>query len=132
RPGLLRLQAAGTGVLRYSLVFLLVLWGGFKFTRFEAEAIKPLIGNSPFFSWSYAVFSVRTVSALVGVFEISAGVGMALRAWKPRASGFASLAAAALFVVTLSFLVTTPGVLEPANPAGGFLMKDLLLFGAAL
>jgi uncharacterized membrane protein YkgB len=34
--------------------------------------------------------------------------------------------------VTLSFLVSTPGVLEPTNPFGGFLMKDVILLGAAL
>lgn len=129
---LLRLQAIGTGVLRYGLVFLLVLWGGFKFAQFEAEGIKPLIANSPFFAWLYAVFSVRTVSALIGIFELCIGVLIATRAWMPRASGLASLAAAALFVVTLSFLITTPGVLAPTNPAGGFLLKDLLLLGAAL
>src|SRR3954452_22069019 len=110
---LLRLQAIGTAILRYGLVFLLVLWGGFKFTQFEAEGIKPLIENSPLFSWLYGIWSVRTVSALVGVFEIATGLAIAMRTWLPRASGLASLAAAALFVVTLSFLVTTPGVLEP-------------------
>ena len=132
RSRLLRLQSIGTGVLRYGLVFLLVLWGGFKFAAFEAEGIKPLVENSPFLSWMYAAFSVRTASAVIGVLEISIGLAIAARSWLPRASGFASLAAAALFVVTLSFLVTTPGVLAPTNPAGGFLMKDLLLLGAAL
>ena len=37
-----------------------------------------------------------------------------------------------MFVVTLSLLVTTPGVLAPTNPMGGFLMKDVILLGAAL
>ena len=41
--------------------------------------------------------------------------------------------AAGTFPVTLSFLVTTPGVLSPASPAGGFLVKDVvLLLGADL
>ena len=34
--------------------------------------------------------------------------------------------------MTLSFLVTTPGVFEPTSPWGGFLMKDVILLGAAL
>jgi uncharacterized membrane protein YkgB len=34
--------------------------------------------------------------------------------------------------VTLSFLITTPGVLSPTSPFGGFLMKDIMLLGAAL
>jgi uncharacterized membrane protein YkgB len=42
------------------------------------------------------------------------------------------LAASGIFLITLSFLVTSPGVLEPTSPWGGFLMKDILLLGAAL
>jgi uncharacterized membrane protein YkgB len=37
-----------------------------------------------------------------------------------------------MFLVTLSFLFTTPSVLEPTSETGGFLLKDLLLLGAAL
>ena len=43
-----------------------------------------------------------------------------------------SLLAAGTFLVTLSFLASTPGVLAPTNPFGGFLMKDIMLLGAAL
>lgn len=127
-----RLHRAGVAVLRYGLVLLLVMWGGFKFAAFEAEAIQPLVSSSPFLSWLYLLFDVRTVSALFGIFEITAGVLIATRRWLPRVSGFASVAASGMFVITLSFLFTTPGALEPGNPAGGFLMKDILLLGAAL
>jgi reactive chlorine resistance protein C len=126
------LQRAGLAVLRYGLVLLLVMWGAFKFTAFEAEGIRPLVSNSPILSWLYALFGARTVSALFGVFEIATGLLIATRRWLPRASGLASVAASAMFVITLSFLFTTPGVLAPDNPAGGFLMKDILLLGAAL
>ena len=126
------LQAFSVHVLRYGLTFLLVMWGAFKFTAFEAEGIKPLVEHSPFMSWLYVVFSVRAASALLGVFEIATGTLIATRRWLPRVAGFASLAAAGMFVITLSFLVTTPGVLEPTNETGGFLMKDILLLGAAL
>jgi uncharacterized membrane protein YkgB len=126
------LQRAGVAVLRYGLAFLLVLWGAFKFAAFEAEAIQPLIAHSPFLSWMYAVFSVRTASAVLGVIEIGSGILIASRRWLPRASGYASVLASGMFVVTLSFLATTPGVLEPTSETGGFLMKDLLLLGAAL
>jgi len=30
------------------------------------------------------------------------------------------------------FLFTTPGAFAPDSPIGGFLMKDLILFGASL
>lgn len=126
------IERAGLVVLRYGLVFLLLLFGALKFTAMEAEGIRPLLANSPLMSWMYSVFSVRTASALLGVFELSVGLAIATRRFLPRVSGAASLAAAAMFVITLSFLVTTPGVLEPTSETGGFLLKDLILLGAAL
>jgi reactive chlorine resistance protein C len=125
------LGVTGVRILRYGLVLLLLMWGAAKFAAFEAEAIKPLIEHSPFLSWLYGVFGFRGTSALFGIFEMTAGVLIATCKWLPRASGYASLGVAAMFVVTLSFLVTTPGVLEPTNPMGGFLMKDIILLGAA-
>jgi uncharacterized membrane protein YkgB len=47
-------------------------------------------------------------------------------------SAAGSLAGAATFVTTLSFLFTTPGALSLAHPAAGFLMKDVVLLGACL
>ncbi|HEY3254245.1 MAG TPA: DUF417 family protein [Polyangiaceae bacterium] len=126
------LQRVAGGTLRYGLSFLLVMWGAFKFTAFEAEGIRPLIEHSPFMSWMYALFSVRTTSGLLGVFEVSVGLLILGYRVLPRASGVASLAASAMFLITLSFLASTPGVLEPTNQTGGFLMKDILLLGAAL
>jgi reactive chlorine resistance protein C len=127
-----RLPRIGLGVLRYGLVFLLMLWGGFKFAALEAEAIRPLVEHSPLLSWLYVLVSVPRASALLGSMEILLGLVMATRRWWPRASGLASLGAAGIFAVTLSFLVTTPGVLAPTSETGGFLMKDLILLGAAL
>ena len=60
------------------------------------------------------------------------GVLIATRRWFPRVSGYASLVASSMFVVTLSFLVTTPDVFQPSSPWGGFLMKDIMFLGAAL
>lgn len=126
------LERAGLAVSRYGLVFLLVMWGGFKFASFEAEGIREFVSHSPFLSWMYAVTSVQGASNVIGVVEITTGLLMATRRWLPLVSGYASLAASGIFLLTLSFLVTTPGVLEPTNPGGGFLMKDILLLGAAL
>jgi reactive chlorine resistance protein C len=127
-----RLAAVGRGVLRYGLVALLLLWGGFKFMEFEAEAIRPLIGNHPLMSWMYPAFGVRTTSAMIGVVELAAAALMCLRRSRPTLSALGSLIAAGTFVVTLSFLFTTPGALALDSPFGGFLMKDLILLGAAL
>jgi len=125
-------QRIGMVLLRYGLVFLLLLWGAFKFTAFEAEAIEPLVRSHPLVRVSYELLGQRGGSALFGVVEIGAGLGIALRRWLPRVSGRASLVAAGIFALTSSFLLTLPGAFEPTNPWGGFLMKDLILLGAAL
>jgi len=127
-----QLRTLGAGILRYSLTFLLLLFGTFKFFRFEAEAIQPLLGHSPFLAWLPASLGVRGSSALIGAVELFAGVGIALGPWWPRFGAIAGLVATATFLTTLSFLVTTPGVLAPGSDAGGFLLKDLVLLGAAV
>lgn len=126
------LYTVGVGILRYGLAFLLLMWGAAKFTQFEAELIKPLVENSPFVSWLYPAFGLRGASAIFGTFEVAAAILIATRRWFPRASGYASLATVPMFLVTLSFLVTTPGVFEPSSPWGGFLMKDIMLLGTAV
>lgn len=127
-----RLSVVGTAVLRYGLVLLLLMWGPIKFAAFEANAIQPLLENSPLTSWLLSIVGLRGTSALIGVFEITVAVLIASRHWFPRVSGYASLAAVGMFVVTLSFLLTTPGVFQPSSPWGGFLMKDIMLLGGAL
>jgi uncharacterized membrane protein YkgB len=125
------LAAAGTGVLRYGLVLLLLLWGSFKFAAFEAEAIRPLVENSPLVAWMYAAFGVRGTSAVFGVVEVGAALAIGLRRWLPRVSAYGSLVASGVFIVTLTFLFSTPGAFALDSPWGGFLMKDLILLGAA-
>lgn len=127
-----RIRAVGLSLLRYGLVFLLVTIGSFKFFAFEAEAIRPLVSNSPFLAWLYGMFGIRGTAALFGVSEVIIGVLVAARHWAPRVSGFASLAASGMFLVTLSFLLTTPGALAPTSPVNQFLLKDIVLLGAAL
>jgi uncharacterized membrane protein YkgB len=122
----------GLAILRYGMVALLLMWGAAKFTPAEANAIKPLVEHSPFLSWLYSPFGVQGASNLFGVVEVALGLLIALRRKFPRVSGLASLAASGMFVITLSFLVTTPDVFAPSSPWGGFLMKDIMFLGAAL
>ena len=124
--------AVGLVLLRYGLVFFLLLYGTFKFFALEANAIQPLVSSSPFLSWMYPVFGIRGTSTVIGVMEVGLALLIATRHWKPRLSGYASLAASGIFVVTLSFIFTTPGALSPMSPVNGFLLKDLLLLGSAL
>ena len=133
-----RLEKAGVFVLRYSLVLIVLWFGVFKFTPTEAAAIKPLFTNSPLFAWLYDVFSLRAVSNLVGTTEILIAGLIALRPVAPLLSWLGSLGAVVMFLTTLSFLLTTPGSFKLVDGlwvpggAGGFLIKDLSLLGAAL
>jgi uncharacterized membrane protein YkgB len=128
-PGLApRFRVVGAFVLRYSLVFFLVFFGALKWTSAEAKGIEPMVSHSPFFFWLYPTFGVQTGSEVIGVIELLIAVLIVVRRWAPRASAIGSLAASGMFLVTLSFLVTTPHIGEGAP----FLLKDLTLLGAAL
>ena len=131
------LQAGGTHLTRYGLVLVFLWIGGMKFTNYEAEGIRPFVENSPLMSWLYQIFSVSQFSAILGVVEIAVGLLIATRPVWPKLSAYSSLAAAVLFVGTLSFIVTTPGW-EPSlgfpalSVPGQFLLKDAVLLGASL
>ena len=134
-----KLESVGLHITRYAIVLVLVWIGAMKFTAYEAGAIELLVANSPLMSWLYAVFSVQTTSNLIGVAEIAAGVLIAVRPWSAIACVGGSLMAIATFVVTLTFLFSTPGW-EPSLggfPAlsvapGQFILKDAVLLGASI
>lgn len=127
----------GQLVSRYGLVLVLV-WIGFgKYVKMEARV---LIQHSPLMSWVYDVFSVTFVAYALGTMEIVAALLIAVRPLWPRVSAAGSALAVVLFLGTLSFLFTTPGVVMtyahgvPVLSAlpGQFLLKDLVLLGVAL
>lgn len=122
-------ELASAAILRYSLVVFLLLFGLAKFTEPEALTIQPWVSNSPFLGWLYALTSLQGASNVIGVVELSIGALLAVRPWWPRLSVLGSVGATLTFLTTLSFLITTPD-LSPAWQ--GFLMKDLVLVGAAL
>lgn len=134
------LDAWGRNSARYGLVVVLLWIGGMKFTTYEAEGITVFVANSPLMSWAYSVFSVQGFSNLLGVIEIAIGLLIAARPISARVALVGSAAAVGMFLTTLSFLLTTPGVWEAT--AGGFpalsvvpgqlLAKDFVLLGASL
>ncbi len=134
-----KLENIGATVIRYGLVAVLLWVGLLKFTAFEAEGIQGLVANSPLMSWTYSVMSVRAFSAVLGIIEITLGILIALRPVAPRLSAFGSIGAIVMFLTTLTFLLTTPGVWQPGygfpslSPMPGqFIAKDLVYLGAAL
>jgi len=123
-----RLKRMGAFVLRYSLVFFLLFFGALKWTHAEANAIQPLVSHSPFLSWLYPAAGVQMGSEIIGVVELIIGGLIAIRRWAPFASAIGSIAASGMFLITLSFLFTTPNIGESLP----FLLKDLTLLGAAI
>lgn len=129
--------AAGT-ILRYGLVVFLLWYGAFKFTAAEANALRPLLENSPLVRWLYVLTNVKGASRLIGTTEILIALLLAIRPFAPVPSAVGSVGAIAMFTVTLSFLVTTPGVWARVegfvvpSEGGDFLIKDVFLLGAAL
>src|SRR4029453_231656 len=135
-----RVEAAGRELARYGLVIVLVWIGLMKFTAYEAEGISTYVINSPLMSWVYGFTSHRGFSAVLGVVELTIAILIAVRPFSPRASVVGSALAVGMFLTTLSFLATSPGVWEPSAggfPAlsgfpGQFLIKDLALLGISL
>jgi reactive chlorine resistance protein C len=135
-----RLEAAGGAVLRYGLAAILLYFGAFKFTPEEAAAIRPLVENSPFLGWMYGLLGMQAVSNLIGITEIAIALLIAARRWSPRLAVAGGLLAAGTFLVTLSFLLTTPDAwmriasfpLPLPSGGSGFILKDVFLLGAAL
>ena len=91
-------------------------------------------------SWIYDFLSPDAVAHALGATEITAALLIALRPLWPRVSAAGSALAVVLFLGTLSFLFTTPGVVQQlagplpvlsGNP-GQFLLKDLVLMGVAV
>ncbi|WP_224372948.1 YkgB family protein [Hyalangium versicolor] len=134
------LESTGGGILRYGLVGILLYLGAFKFTAAEAQAIQLFVASSPFMGWLYGVLSVQVVSNLMGVTELLVAALIALRPISPRLSAIGGLGGAVIFLTTLSFLFSMPGVWErvPGFPlpmtslVGAFLLKDLFLLGSSV
>ncbi len=132
-------EALGRHTARYGLVLALLWIGGMKFTAYEAEGISGFVSNSPLMFWAYQLFSKGQFSVILGVVEVLTAVLIAARPFSARLSAVGSSLAVGMFLTTLTFLFSTPGVIEsslgfPALSAlpGQFLIKDVVLLGAAL
>ncbi|GAS90157.1 YkgB family protein [Mycolicibacterium brisbanense] len=126
-------------VARYGLAIVIGWIGIFKFCSYEALNIEPLVANSPFMGWLYGIFSATTFSSILGVVEIVTALLLMVKPWYPRVSLVGSALAIVLFVSTLSFVITTPGVGEASaggfpllSMTGQFLIKDIVLLGASI
>jgi reactive chlorine resistance protein C len=122
--------ALGAQITRYGIVFLLLLFGTLKWTAAEAHGIQPLVAHSPLWSWLYGPLGLQGTSIFFGVFEVAAGIAIALRPFFPVVSAAGSAFCILMFLTTLSFLFTTPGLLM--SSASGFILKDIVLLGGSI
>jgi len=127
----IKVDRVAHAIARWGLVAILLAFGLFKFTAAEAAAIRPMGEHSPFLGWLYWLFSTQGASNFIGVMELTIAVLLAAHRWAPRTAVVGGVWASGMFLITLSFLVTTPGVLKDPS-AFGFLVKDLFLLAAAL
>jgi uncharacterized membrane protein YkgB len=128
-----------TSVIRYGLVLILIGIGLLKFTKHEAEAIRPLAENSPFFFWVFALVSTRMFSVLTGVIEVTMGILIALRPLSPKLSVLGSIGAIITFLIILTFMVSSPmhihkGLTIPFIPFSPwqFFIVHLFFLGASV
>lgn len=133
------LQAYTRYGLYLALPIVYAWFGGMKFTSYEAEGLVPLVSNSPLLSWFYDLLSVRDFSTFLGVLELSIGALILSGLVRPVAGVIGGLLSAGLFVTTLSFMASTPGVAAPeigfpaiSVPIGQFLLKDVGLLAISL
>jgi uncharacterized membrane protein YkgB len=132
------LAKIGIFVSRYALVLILGWIGLQKFTLAEAQGIQALIAHSPLMSWMYSVLSLEGTSRLIGSIELALAILIAVRPLSAKAAFVGSAGATLTFLGTISFLFTTPGVLDHTafvpflSGLGAFLIKDLALLGCAV
>ncbi|WP_162064480.1 DUF417 family protein [Vibrio taketomensis] len=121
------------GVFGVSLV---LAWIGiYKFTPTEAKLIQPLVENHFAMGWLYNLISVQAVSNLIGATEIIVAIGLIIGIKYTKIAYFSGIAAALIFVVTLSFLLTTPNTWKVSDGVlvtNFFLVKDILFLAIAV
>ena len=132
-------QRTGEIMVRYGLVIVIVWFALMKFTEIEAKGIEPLVAGSPLLAWVYRFLSVSSFSRCLGAAELSIALLMALRPASAKACAVGSAGAVVMFLTTLSFLfqkvswdATLGGFPAPSAAVGEFLLKDIVLLGAAV
>ena len=132
------LSRIGRGIALLGVALPLLLIGHSKFSAFEVEALKPLIGGTPWLAWMYPAFGEVTTSRILGVVEITAALLLLLAPWVAAAGIAGGALATVTFLVTTSTLFALPVWMVGAagipalNGAGAFLIKDIALLGISI
>ncbi|KQZ86842.1 MULTISPECIES: YkgB family protein [Pseudomonas] len=124
----------------YCALAVIYFWfGGMKFTQYEAQGLVPLVSNSPVVGWTYEMLSVGNFSSALGYIEVLIGALILGRIVSPKISLLGGVLSVGLFLTTISFMFSTPGVIEeglgfPAITVslGQFLLKDVALLAVSI
>jgi len=132
-----RIHRLGATVMRYGLALIFFWFGAMKFTSYEATGIAPFIANSPLVGWWHSLLGIQGASTMLGVYEMATAILLAICPVAPRACVVGAAMAVLTFLITLSFMFSTPGVAAPSgfpalSPVGQFLLKDIGLLGISI
>ncbi|RFZ94029.1 DUF417 family protein [Mucilaginibacter conchicola] len=115
---------------------IVLFWIGIvKFTPSEAAGIKGYVSHSFLMSWLYHVASVQGVSNIIGTVEIATAILLIISFWNTKIGLIAGYISAGIFLITLSFLFTTPGVwhlMDGVPVTDFFVVKDMAFLAVAL
>ncbi|WP_407527254.1 DUF417 family protein [Methylobacterium oryzisoli] len=129
---------AGRAVALAGVVLPLFLIGILKFTQIEIDALKPVIGGTPWLAWLYPLFGEAGASYLLGTVEIITAALFVASPWSARAGAMAGTIGTLTFAVTCSTLLALPiwegpsGGFPWLNGLGAFLIKDVALLGISI
>lgn len=110
-------------LLRISVIFIIALFGNYKWFEFEVEALKPLISGT-WLSFLYDIFGFHGASYLLGIVESIGYISLIAGFFKPKAGIIGDLITIAIGVTTLSLI--------PQYGLEGFIVKDAVLLGAGV
>ncbi len=125
--------------ITFALAIIFLWFGLLKFTDYEASGVAGFIMNSPLIAWLHGAFGITGGARFLGVFEILTGLLIAGRLISPRLSVIGGAMGVVIFLITLTLMFTTPGVIQPGFSGlpflsavpGQFLLKDLGLLAAS-
>ncbi|NDV88956.1 DUF417 family protein [Aurantimonas aggregata] len=132
------LTNAGRVIALAGVVLPLLMIGALKFTQIEVEALKPIIGGTPWLAWLYPVLGEAGTSYLLGVVEVVTALLLVASPWSARAGVVAGAVGSAIFATTCSTMLALPiweqgsGGFPWLNALGSFLIKDVALLGVSL
>ena len=126
-------------LLRAVMVLIFFMFGYTKWFDYEAQALVPLIGNSPILGWMHGAFGVHGASYALGLAEWGTGLLLLAGFRWPFAALLGAMGSTLTFAVTPTLIFSTPGAWQASAggfPAMGgatsFLIKDLVLLAVSV